>query len=113
MNFEAFFTQLHNYSPFPWQSELARLACADEWPEFIAVPTGSGKTAAIDAAVFALAVTGRCRRIFYTVNRRIIVDEAFERAQRIAAALANPRPDQPEVAKVAAALRDLSGQILP
>ena len=44
MNFEAFFTQLHNYSPFPWQSELARLACADEWPEFIAVPTGSGKT---------------------------------------------------------------------
>ena len=113
MNFEAFFTQLHNYSPFPWQSELARLACADEWPEFIAVPTGSGKTAAIDAAVFALAVTGRCRRIFYTVNRRIIVDEAFERAQRIAAALANPRPDQPEVAKVAAALRDLSGTDSP
>lgn len=113
MNFEAFFTQLHGHTPFPWQSELARLACDGDWPAFIAVPTGSGKTAAIDAAVFALAVKGKCRRIFYTVNRRIIVDEALGRARRIAAALANPRPDQPDVAEVAAALRALSGTDSP
>lgn len=120
--FVDFFRELHSndsqtIKPFPWQIKLAQQACAGVWPDYIAAPTGSGKTAAIDAAVFALAVQAALepaqrtagRRIFYIVNRRIIVDEAFERAQKIALALANPSADQPTVQRVAAALLSLGG----
>ncbi len=64
------------------------------WPEAIALPTASGKTACMDIAVFALAAqagrldTGQVitapRRVFFVVDRRIIVDEAYERARRVA-----------------------------
>lgn len=69
------------------------------WPDAIALPTGSGKTSCIDIAVFALAVRAwriplkphrviaAPRRIFYVVDRRIIVDEAYERARCLAAKL--------------------------
>ena len=97
--FAAFFRALWGYDPFPWQSEFAARLCTGNSPDYVTVPTGSGKTACLDAAVFALAVqvshppgqrtTGR--RIFFIVNRRIIVDEAFERAQKyLAPALADP-----------------------
>src|SRR5690606_16526217 len=62
---------------------------------YIKMPTSSGKTAAIDVAVFALAYqaasrnrpAGRLtapRRIFFVVDRRIIVNEAYRRAARAA-----------------------------
>ena len=67
------------------------------WPRAIALPTASGKTACVDIAVFSLAVqasrlaSGQTvtapRRIFFVVDRRIIVDEAHERARRLAAKL--------------------------
>ena len=70
------------------------------WPAAIALPTASGKTACMDIAVFALAAQARRlaagqtitapRRIFFVVDRRIIVDAAHERARRLAAALASP-----------------------
>jgi hypothetical protein len=48
------------------------------------LPTASGKTACIDAAILALATTARQapekrmpRRIWFVVDRRIVVDEAF------------------------------------
>jgi CRISPR-associated endonuclease/helicase Cas3 len=116
-DFSAFFREIYCYDPFPWQIELTRRACSGEWPRCIAVPTGSGKTAILDAAVFALATQAHLppsertvgRRIFYVVNRRVIVDEAHERARAIAAALRNPRDDQPTVARVAAALGLING----
>lgn len=116
-DFIAFFREIYGYEPFPWQVELARLACAGSWPEYLSVPTGSGKTAALDAAVFTLAVQASRppaertvgRRIFYVVNRRVIVDEAYDRAQRIASALRrSPQAHQPTVARVAAALRSIN-----
>lgn len=115
MNFIDFFKEIHGYDPFPWQTELAAKACVGVWPEYLSVPTGCGKTAAIDAAVFALAVnpSANGRRIFYIVNRRIIVDEAFDRARKIAAALANPRDDQPTVKAVAEKLRTLGADEKP
>ena len=116
-----FFTALwgKDKTPFAWQSALAekvlsisprsdggsdgRQSGSDDeiqsWPDAIALPTGAGKTACIDIAVFALAVrarrasveTGRMvaapRRIFFVVDRRIIVDEADRRARYLAAAL--------------------------
>lgn len=96
-DFDKFFEALWSYPPFAWQRDLARrvLTRSDRpWPEVIALPTASGKTACLDVAVFALASqAGRIdrgealsapRRVFFVVDRRIIVDEAFERAQRMA-----------------------------
>ena len=54
-----FFEALWGKRPFAWQAALASrvLHCSDStWPEVIALPTASGKTACIDIAVFALAV---------------------------------------------------------
>ena len=98
-DFPAFFRALWDCEPFAWQTALARrVAGVEGWPEAIALPTGAGKTACLDIAVFALAaqvlrlergepVTAP-RRIFFIVDRRIVVDEAYERACRMAAKLA-------------------------
>ena len=115
-DFSRFFHALWGYDPFPWQAALAERACAGKWPDYLAAPTGSGKTACIDIAVFALAVQAALpveqrtvgRRIFFIVNRRVIVDEAYERAQTIAERLANSRDEEPIVRQAAEALRSLS-----
>jgi len=97
--FAEFFRALWGYDPFPWQIAFAARVCAGEAPDYVTVPTGSGKTACLDAAVFALAVQASLppaertagRRIFFIVNRRIIVDEAFDRAKNhLVPALVNP-----------------------
>ncbi|HWB87254.1 MAG TPA: type I-U CRISPR-associated helicase/endonuclease Cas3 [Bryobacteraceae bacterium] len=89
-DFRQFFIDLHGRTPFPWQEELARRVCNAGWPEVIDLPTASGKTACIDIALFALAVRGgdAPRRIFFVVDRRVIVSEAHERASRIGERLA-------------------------
>ncbi len=77
---------------FPWQRALARtvLERKGRWPGTIDVPTAAGKTALLDIAVFALAATAHpsegqpsARRIFFVVDRRIVVDEARTRAIHI------------------------------
>ena len=96
-DFAEFFAGLWCKPPFAWQQALADrvLERAEApWPEAIALPTASGKTACLDIAVFALAAQaprlGRKqtitapRRIFFVVDRRVIVDEAYERARRMA-----------------------------
>lgn len=96
-DFPAFFEAVHGVAPFPWQTRLLREWVATEkaWPAVLDLPTGSGKTAALDIAVFHLALEahkGEGRRapvrIAFVVDRRLIVDDAFERARRIADALA-------------------------
>lgn len=88
--FSEFFHELHGHAPFPWQQRLANQVCSgDPWPKAIDLPTASGKTACIDIALFALAVRGKDapRRIFFVVDRRVIVNEAYERANKIQSAL--------------------------
>ena len=82
--FPNFFRALHGCEPFPWQSRLATQVLETGWPSVIAMPTGSGKTACLDVAIFALAAevgTDRprrqARRIFFVIDRRIVVDEAY------------------------------------
>ncbi|HEX3659121.1 MAG TPA: type I-U CRISPR-associated helicase/endonuclease Cas3 [Pirellulales bacterium] len=96
--FDEFFRALYHdrqgepIAPFPWQTRLAEQVFREGWPECIDLPTASGKTAAIDIAVFVLACQAGLetkdrtagRRIFFTVNRRVIVDEAFDRAKTLA-----------------------------
>ncbi len=92
-DFDAFFQALHDRSPFPWQSRLAKQLCEQgRWPEVLNLPTSSGKTAALDAALFYLIYeaakpTGERhapRRIYFVVDRRLIVDEAYERSKQVA-----------------------------
>lgn len=116
-SFSEFFAELNeSYAPFPWQNQLAARCIQGSWPDFISVPTGSGKTTCLEVAVYALACQAHLpplersapRRIFFIVNRRVIVDEAYRRAQRMVEALSNPREDQPACRAVAEALRRLN-----
>lgn len=90
MTFEAFFGHLWKDSkgnplaPFPWQSALARYVQEKrKWPATIEVPTSAGKTAIMDIAVYALAKGWEvaATRVFFVVDRRIVVDDAHDRAE--------------------------------
>ena len=105
--FAAFFHELHGYDPFPWQARLANVVCAGAWPATLDLPTASGKTACLDIAVFRMAVTGGGpRRIFFVVDRRVVVDAAFDRMRKIANALAGATSGT--LKKVADRLREMA-----
>ncbi|GLY70721.1 type I-G CRISPR-associated helicase/endonuclease Cas3g [Amycolatopsis taiwanensis] len=108
-DFDAFFQALHHgQKPFTWQRRLLDAVLDGGWPDAIVAPTGSGKTAAIDVHVFALAAaaaTGRPlppRRLAMIVGRRVLVDDQYRHALSIAARLADPggSPILAEVADV-------------
>ncbi len=97
-DFARFFEELWDKPPFAWQKDLAKCVMGqDSWPEAIALPAASGKTACLDIAVFALAAQAERlavneaitapRRIFFVVDRRVIVDQAYERACRMRSSL--------------------------
>lgn len=98
-DFDAFFEGVHGHAPFPWQRRLLRtVATEGRWPSVLDLPTGSGKTAAIDIAVFHLALDAESAdarrapvRIVFVVDRRLVVDDAYARARRIEDALRNPK----------------------
>lgn len=114
-DFPAFFQAIHGVPPFPWQARLAQVVADHGWPAALDVPTGCGKTAAIDVAVFCLALHARQPieqrrtpvRIAFVVDRRLVVDDAFERAQCIAAALEHA-PADGVLDRVAGELRNLA-----
>ncbi len=118
-DFPTFFATLWGHAPFPWQTMLAERVAEGEWPRALDPPTASGKTACLDIAVWALAAQAERplaertapRRIWFVVDRRIVVDEAFERAktiaERLAAATSGP------LKTVADRLRTLSGTERP
>ena len=104
--FDEFFHALHGCDPFPWQARLARRVAGARggdaaWPEALALPTAAGKTACIDMAVFALACQvdrpsgerAAPRRVFFVVDRRVIVDATFRRARDLALRLQEARTD--------------------
>ena len=118
--FSDFFNAVHDVPPFPWQQRLMQrvLDAGKGWPQAITLPTASGKTSCIDIALFALAAQADFppeqrttpRRIAFVVDRRIIVDEASERAKKIAKALI--KSDVPIVAAVARRLQSLQSDTL-
>lgn len=116
--FSTFFEEIHGYEPFPWQKCLATIVFEEGWPENIQMPTGAGKTAAIDIAVYHLALeaTDENRsapiRIFYTIDRRVVVDQTYRHTQEIVdglqAALSAPRePSDSITRRVAERLTEL------
>jgi CRISPR-associated endonuclease/helicase Cas3 len=109
-DFDTFFKAIHGKAPFPWQSDLVREVIKTGWPDALDLPTGAGKTAVLEVAVFALAhelqELGSKRRhplrMVFVVDRRTIVDQAAERAKKICEALA--RADAGILAEVKQAL---------
>lgn len=92
-DFPAYFRDVHGYDPFPWQTRLAAqvLDTGENggWPDVLAVPTGCGKTSALDVALFALAAQPERfpRRIVMVIDRRVVVDQGALHAERIGNAL--------------------------
>jgi len=119
LNFSAFFAAVHGHPPLPWQARLAeQLIDGDRWPDLIDLPTASGKTACLDIAIFHLAHCAArgeswraARRIVFMVDRRIIVDAAFQRAEKIRTALL--KADDSAVRAVADALKKTAGGDTP
>ena len=116
--FDEFFQSLYGYEPFPWQAKLARQVAGAQpgescWPGALALPTAAGKTACIDMAIFALACQAdrrpeertAPRRIFFVVDRRVIVDETFARAQKLAEKLREARRGTDGI------LKDVAGRL--
>ena len=119
-DFTRFFEAIHSCRPFPWQQALVdRLAAEGEWPDVLELPTGSGKTAALDAAVFHLALCWdtpdrTALRIAFVVDRRLVVDDAYVRAQKIEKALCRTKDGGSSgsavVDEVAERLQNLAGR---
>jgi CRISPR-associated endonuclease/helicase Cas3 len=114
-DFAAFMAEVHGVTPFAWQERLCHQVLEMRaWPTGIDVPTGLGKTAVADIAVFGLAVetqrfgAGRQLplRTFLCVDRRLLVDQAGERADVLARAL--ERPSGPVTREVAAVLQGIT-----
>ena len=128
--FTAFYRALNDRDPFPWQAHLAnQIAVTESWPAEIGVPTGLGKTACLDVAVWWLAsqadrVPALRRapiRIWWVVNRRLLVDATAEHAtavsQVLQAAVESQRDDSGGVVlavatRLKALAADPSGDIL-
>src|SRR4051794_7551598 len=94
MTFADFYYAVRGRNPFPWQERVAAEALAGKWLP-IGMPTAAGKTALIDIAVYALAkrAPNAARRIFFVVDRRLVVDEAAEGAVELADRLERASPD--------------------
>ena len=97
--FTEFYRAINRRDPFPWQARLAdRVARYERWPAEIGVPTGLGKTACLDIAIWWLAsqsdrapgLRTAPTRIWWVVNRRLLVDSTAEHARTVAGALYDP-----------------------
>jgi len=110
-DFAAFFEAVYGYPPHDWQVRLAHLVMERRrWPDLLDLPTGVGKTSALDVAVFSLAFAPEHfpRRVMFVVDRRLIVDQVSRRADMLRQALEDP--EAPAIIRaVATRLGQLSG----
>lgn len=71
-------------SPFPWQIELLRRFLEGDIVSSIDLPTGLGKTAVIAVWLVARALGASLpRRLIYVVDRRAVVDQATDVAEKL------------------------------
>ncbi|MCY3487167.1 MAG: type I-U CRISPR-associated helicase/endonuclease Cas3 [Bacteroidetes bacterium] len=124
--FREFYKAINQREPFPWQSRLAdHIASTGKWYKEIGVPTGLGKTACLDIAVWWLAMQADFTpieriaptRIWWVVNRRLLVDSTYEHALKIRKVLNDPETseykftdrDQTVLSVVGERLRSIAG----
>jgi CRISPR-associated endonuclease/helicase Cas3 len=97
-SFSDFLFAVRGYRPMPWQTRLAEQVLETGWPPGIGVPTSLGKTATIDIAVWAIARESHLQpterrhptRIYYAVDRRLLVDEATDKSDELSHLLKDP-----------------------
>ena len=91
IDFDPAFEALTGHTPFPWQRRLFELLSSGELPPAVDVPTGLGKTAVM--AIWLLARANGAslpRRLAYVVDRRAVVDQATDVAERLRGELERP-----------------------
>jgi CRISPR-associated endonuclease/helicase Cas3 len=105
-------------TPYPWQEALAARLADGEPPWAIAVPTGGGKTTTVDALIWALAIQAERPahertvgvRTVWAIDRRILVDEVYEHATRLAQRLSSALDDRRDVLhEMARRLQSIAG----
>jgi len=115
-SFVDWYQVIHGRDPFPWQDRLAnQVHDSQSWPELVGVPTGLGKTACLDIAIWALASQASLppaertapTRLWWVVNRRLLVDNTYEHARHIERLLT--KADNGPLAAVAYRLRHIAG----
>lgn len=117
--FAEFFAAVNSgHAPFTWQEELLDyILDHGEWPRQVTAPTGAGKSAVVDIHIFANAVASADgpripRRLHTVVNRRALVDNQADHAQRIKKLLQmamKGKTENPILHEVAEALCKLRG----
>lgn len=111
-DFARFAHAVYGHELFPWQTRLAeQVLTTGKWPALLDIPTGAGKTIALDVALFALAAnpSRAPRRIVFVVDRRVIVSQVAAQVHRLRETLRQPQGDTGIVAEVARRLATLSG----
>lgn len=107
--FAEFYAAARGRMPLPWMHRLADDLVAGDWPDVMALPTGSAKTEIIAIWAWALAVAPHVpRRLWMASDRRVIADRAHQLAVELAQRLAD-RAVVPTVQAVAEALRAKAG----
>src|SRR5260370_23815393 len=82
--FAASFKYLTGHDPFPWQRHLFERLASGSIPEVCDIPTGLGKTNVMTIWLVARAHGATLpRRLVYVVDRRAVVDQATEGAERL------------------------------
>ncbi|WP_409727310.1 type I-U CRISPR-associated helicase/endonuclease Cas3 [Pseudorhodoplanes sp.] len=97
--FQQQFRAVQGNVPFPWQERLFRnhFLCGDI-PSALDIPTGLGKTSVIAVWLLTLAWQAERRavkiprRLIYVVDRRTVVDQATDVAERLRASLMSAPP---------------------
>lgn len=109
-DFPDYFRDVHGHDPFLWQTRLTdEVLRSGRWPDVIDLPTGVGKTAVLDTAVFTLAARPEDfpRRVVFVIDRRIVVDQVYERAKQIESAI--QQASTPVLQRVQSRLEAISG----
>ncbi len=92
-SFSESFSRLTGHAPMRWQQRLFDRFIAGTIPQALDLPTGLGKTSVIAVWLLALAWEAERgevkipRRLIYVVDRRTVVDQATDVAERLRANL--------------------------
>lgn len=106
-DFDECFELITGNSPFHWQKQLFEEMKEGKFPDICDIPTGLGKTSVITiwllALVHSLSQEKSSRkipiRLVYVVDRRVIVDQSTEEAEKIIKAM-NDAPENSPLKKL-------------
>jgi CRISPR-associated endonuclease/helicase Cas3 len=86
--FDRQFAALSGFNPLSWQRRLFERLVKGDVPSALDLPTGLGKTSVMSIWLIARAHGARLpRRLVYVVDRRAVVDQATDEAEKLRKAL--------------------------